>query len=811
MSCDSWVEFMWGLIGVYTGLGLALVALLLYLIPVEAAERQSRKKMPKGRIAKAWYYGCAKRCLIAKKHRVGRALQKYQSFVNLAVHKMKEWDSWPKIGIVLAFYQVVLITPLSYEFRYPPAVVRLVDWLSVINLPVVELFHPECWSSGGTGVSGQSSFLVLLLPLVAAMLFISATIMGFVYGQWAKTHANPGDGRLGYSMIGRPEDNELLPRAIPAEGTAAAWRAGGKVVQVSCGSRHTGAVLADGTMWTWGLGSYGQLGHGDKEQKLVPTQVGAKDGLWGQGEDAEAAAAAWRAGGKVVQVACHDGHTGAVLADGTLWTWGKCSYGQLGHGDKDQKLVPTQVGAKDGLWGQGEDAEAVAAAWRAGGKVVQVACGEGHMGVVLADGTLWVWGTSDYGQLGHGNKADKPVPTQVGAKDGLWGQGEDAEAVAAAWRAGGKVVQVACGYNHTGAVLADGTLWTWGFGRACQLGHGDEEQKLVPTQVGAQDGVARRSVLWLQGEDAEAVAAAWRAGGKVVQVVCGYNHTGAVLADGTLWMWGAGGSGRLGHGDQESKLVPTQVGEKDGLWGQGEEAEVAAAAWRAGGKVAQISCGEYHTGAVLADGTLWTWGSGRSGKLGHGEESQRLIPTRVEQIPHCTSVSCGQQHTAAVVTRSRSGSVYTFGKAGADAGFFRWLTAELSFGAVLFLYCVLPRMASIAAAQFRCDSVEYAFRQGASFGAAQGYYFDCRELWSSSSPSSSRVAVLATTTTGLVAYALCVPAALGTTMYVRGGEWKKKMWQVAKRPDLNELDVSEWAELALDTVEWRELLQRIAL
>jgi hypothetical protein len=34
---------------------------------------------------------------------------------------------------------------------------------------------------------------------------------------------------------------------------------------------------------------------------------------------------------------------------------------------------------------------------------------------------------------------------------------------------------------------------------------------------------------------------------------------------------------------------------------------------------------------------------------------------------------------------------------------------------------------------------------------------------------------------------------------------------VAKRPDLNELDVLDWAELALDKVEWRKLLQRIAL
>jgi hypothetical protein len=34
---------------------------------------------------------------------------------------------------------------------------------------------------------------------------------------------------------------------------------------------------------------------------------------------------------------------------------------------------------------------------------------------------------------------------------------------------------------------------------------------------------------------------------------------------------------------------------------------------------------------------------------------------------------------------------------------------------------------------------------------------------------------------------------------------------VTKRPDLNELDVPEWAELALDTVEWRKPLQHIAL
>jgi hypothetical protein len=158
--------------------------------------------------------------------------------------------------------------------------------------------------------------------------------------------------------------------------------------------------------------------------------------------------------------------------------------------------------------------------------------------------------------------------------------------------------------------------------------------------------------------------------------------------------------------------------------------------------------------------------------------------------------------------------VFTFGKGGADAGFFRWLTAELSFGAVLFLYCVLPRMASIAAAQFRCDSVEYAFRQGASFGAAQGYYFDCRELWSSSSPSSSRVAVLATT--GLVVYALCVPAALGATMYIRGVRpFRQRQERLEKSSTPGERSVSaverEQAAAALEKKQdeqWRQFLSR---
>ncbi|MDP3988897.1 MAG: hypothetical protein Q8P93_01530 [bacterium] len=133
-------------------------------------------------------------------------------------------------------------------------------------------------------------------------------------------------------------------------------------------------VTFDETLWTWGYGISGQLGHGDTTSLSSPVQVGAL--------------ATWSS------VSAGKEHTAAVKTDGTLWTWGTGSYGRLGHDNTTYLSSPVQVG---GL-----------ATWSS------VSAGNRHTAAVKTDGTLWTWGYGPSGQLGHDNTTYLSSPVQVG-------------------------------------------------------------------------------------------------------------------------------------------------------------------------------------------------------------------------------------------------------------------------------------------------------------------------------------------------------------------------------------------------------------
>ena len=69
----------------------------------------------------------------------------------------------------------------------------------------------------------------------------------------------------------------------------------------------------------------------------------------------------------------------------------------------------------------------------------------------------------------------------------------------------------------------------------------------------------------------------------------------------------------LGHGDEQQQLLlPKKV---EAL---------------AGRRVVTVSAGASHSLARTADGAVWSWGGGVSGKLGHGDEQNQLLPKKVE-------------------------------------------------------------------------------------------------------------------------------------------------------------------------------------
>jgi len=313
---------------------------------------------------------------------------------------------------------------------------------------------------------------------------------------------------------------------------------GERAVSVSAGVGHTLALTADGAVWSWGDGNYGQLGHGDRQNQLLPKKVEAF------------------AGQHVVAVSAGDSHSLAITADGAVWSWCQGAWGQLGHGDKQPQWLPKKIEAF------------------AGQRVVAVSAGAQHSLALTADGAVWSWGWGGDGVLGHGDREDQLLPKRVEAFAGrrvvavsaadrhslalaadgaVWSWGEGGSKGGEGWLGHGggqrqllpkkvealaeqRVLAVSAGAAHSLALTADSAVWSWGWGACGQLGHGDEQSRLLPKKVEAF------------------------ADQNVIAVSAGVRHSLALTGDGAVFTWGQGDTGCLGHGaDLSKQLLPKKV------------------------------------------------------------------------------------------------------------------------------------------------------------------------------------------------------------------------------------------------------------
>lgn len=233
-------------------------------------------------------------------------------------------------------------------------------------------------------------------------------------------------GQVGNDLQGNTTDDQGDPiQSVPT-------RVMDQVISVGVGGFHIAALKADGTLWTWGSNDCGQLGIDGRTNKKMriahkkfPYQSVPKQVL-----------------DNVAAVAAGEYHTAAILSDGTLWTWGDNSYGQLGTGgEKDQKNVIGNPCRKTPA--------------KVMDDVAAVAAGLDHTAILKTDGTLWACGANGYGQLGIGTSKDKPDEkkmTPVKVMD--------------------QVAMVFPGANHTLAARTDGSVWVWGADLDYLLGTG---------------------------------------------------------------------------------------------------------------------------------------------------------------------------------------------------------------------------------------------------------------------------------------------------------------------------------------------------
>ena len=244
----------------------------------------------------------------------------------------------------------------------------------------------------------------------------------------------------------------------------------------SAGGLHTLALKTDGTLWSWGGNSEGQLGNNTTVESTSPIQIGVATN-W----------ATVSAGGYYFSA--------AIKTDGTLWTWGNDSFGELGNGTVlGQQLVPTQIGIDTN--------------WKT------ISAGQYHSLALKTDGSLWAWGSNSYGALGDGTTTTRPAPIQIGS--------------ATDWDT------IVAGSFASYAIKTDGTLWSWGYNQYGQLGNGTTVNTPVPTQIGSDTN--------------------W----KEVSSKFGY-YAIALKTDGSAWSWGLNMSGYLGDGTRTQRLSPVPI------------------------------------------------------------------------------------------------------------------------------------------------------------------------------------------------------------------------------------------------------------
>jgi len=184
-----------------------------------------------------------------------------------------------------------------------------------------------------------------------------------------------------------------------------------KVVALSAGAQCSIALDSAGNAYSWGCGSFGNLGHGDEKDRHVPTKIDTLTGKF------------------ITNAVIGAAHALAVAKSGEVFSWGQNASGQLGHGAAGgMSLLPKAVYL---------DAKEVSA-----GTPLAIAAGKAHSCLIDSSGLLYTWGKGTCGVLGLATENSTATPTRV--------------------QLSSKLTQVECGWLHTCALTVKGEVYAFG-------------------------------------------------------------------------------------------------------------------------------------------------------------------------------------------------------------------------------------------------------------------------------------------------------------------------------------------------------------
>ena len=433
---------------------------------------------------------------------------------------------------------------------------------------------------------------------------------GTVYAWGQNTY-----GQLGNNVT----TNSSSPVAVQTTGTP---MAGKSIVNIAAGGYHSLALADDGTVYAWGYNPTGQLGNGATVDSRTPVAVKATGTPM--------------AGKNIIKIAAGVHNSLALASDGTVYTWGRGEFGQLGNGTTTDSNIPVAV--------------KTVGTPMASKTIIGISGGPAYMLAVDSNGKVYGWGRNANGQLGSLSHTDSSVP------------------VASQIPAGKSIIQVSAGGwdgSHSLALTHDNIVYGRGRNSNGQLGNNSTSDSLAavvaqlnlmdtpstPTQVVVEPGNAKATISW----QSPVVT-----GGKsIVGYVLRYRTIGAVdwttvdvaatvtshaitgLTNDQIYQTQVAAKTATGTGDFSSivlatphaKPTITNVSPAIGPVAGGQNVTITGTNFMPKGKkIVQTANGSGYSLALASDGTVYAWGQNNYGQLGNGTTTDSNVPVAVKTV-----------------------------------------------------------------------------------------------------------------------------------------------------------------------------------
>ncbi|MEZ3160936.1 hypothetical protein AB1K54_10365 [Microbacterium sp. BWT-B31] len=350
-----------------------------------------------------------------------------------------------------------------------------------------------------------------------------------------------------------------------------------EIVKLAGGSDHVLALAADGTVYSWGYNTSGQLGLGDTTIRTTAQKVTALSGR------------------QIVDIAAGAYNSFFLDSDGTVHAVGQGTYGSLGQGNQAISLTIVTVPIPE--------------------PVASLAAYRNVAGAVTRSGNVWAWGENFNGAAGYTNGATfSSTPLKLNVEH---------------------VRQVSFGYHSGIAVTEDGRVYTWGRNTDGELGAGfsGAGTSAVEGSTGAHIVAnGNQPGFYAIAPGAAAVGGVFPAVTGVRAVNAGFTTMSLILDDGRLYTWGREDSGELGNGGVANEVGPNRP---------------TRIALNITNALRYLGTGFNNWGVLTEDGHIFMWGNPQS----NGGNAEGSDAGTVLVAPTASTVLLGPYREALNVQR----------------------------------------------------------------------------------------------------------------------------------------------------------------